>query len=109
MMTDVYQAAGGADDMPGGMPGGGFDGASGPGGNGHDAVLVRGFIRIPIVQHTIGELCTKEGEERGSKVVEVETDWATVKRRTKQRTFRNGPDLRQGGWVQGVSAERQSR
>ena len=136
--------------MSGGRPGGDVVDAAGASGDGHDAVLVRGCTRSPIVQEMAEELCTgraiastrqphrsqqqqhlavqrekdgetekktrkkrprderereeerrgergreengreeesvrKEGEERGSKVVEVETDWATVKRRTKQR------------------------
>ena len=47
VMMDVWQAAGGGDDMPGGMPDGRFDDASGAGGHGHDAVLVRCFPRSP--------------------------------------------------------------
>ena len=124
-------------------PVGDSDDASGPGGHGHDTVLVRGFTRSPIVQEMVeessarakrsqalgsrteanssntrqcrekdgktekktrkkrtrdreierrnievreeGKRRRKEGEEGGSKVVEAETDWVTVKRRTEQR------------------------
>ena len=85
MMTTVCQAAGSGDDMPGGMPGGGFDDATGAGGNGHDAVLVRGSTRSPIVQETIEDLYTGKAVASTCREKDGKTEKRTRKNRPRHR------------------------